>query len=52
MNIASHFKSSHHVLKPEGSVFLYYKANSEMYYKMIRNKQARKLCDELLLISS
>lgn len=52
MNIASHFKSSHHVLKPEGSVFLYYKANSEMCYKMIRNKQTGKMSDELLLISS
>lgn len=50
--IASHFKSSHYVLKPEGSsVFLYDKTTSEMYWKIIRSKQAGKMSDALLFIS-
>ena len=47
--IASHFKSSHYVLKSEwSSVFLYDKTTREMYCKIIRSKQAGKMSDALL----
>lgn len=50
--ITSHLKSSHYVLKPEGSsVFLYDRTTSEMYCKIIRSKQAGKMSDALLFIS-
>lgn len=50
--ITSHLKSSHYVLKPEGSsVFLCDRTTSEMYCKIIRSKQAGKMSDALLFIS-
>lgn len=50
--IANHLKSSHNVLKPEGSsIFLYDRTTSEMYCKIIRSKQAGKMSDVLHFIS-